>query len=117
MITLYRFDENWLTVFGEDALRLHEAGYAIIHAESTSAVFIPVDSMTFHIWQLLTLDDVCLGKKVFTVTDRRAYNRYWLAFTGRLRTKSWKHAKEDFEFNTHSMIVEREEWAQQMPLF
>lgn len=115
-ITIYVFDTQYHVVTGDDALRLHEYGYPLAIRKEPYAVFIPVDSAGFHIWQILAHEDIRWGEKTITVTDRRVYAWYWQQFTGRLRTKSWKQAKAEFEFDTHAMIIMREDVPEQIPL-
>jgi hypothetical protein len=115
-ITLYRFDTQYHVVTGDDALRLHDYGYPLAVKQEPYAVFIPADSIGFHVWQILAHEDIRLAEKTITVTSRTAYLRAWQRFTGRLRTKSWKQAKADFEFETHAMIIVAEDVPEQMPL-
>jgi hypothetical protein len=105
MIALIR-RQRYYTVHGEDARRLNrEQSYTLFHSDGEPFIAIPIESLPFHLWQLLTVDDVVVDDVKHVVTVDRVDYASEFEFAMRfMRSKGWSAAAAGFEVKFNRMV-------------
>jgi hypothetical protein len=119
MIALTR-RQRYYTVHGEDARRLNqEQSYTLFYSSGDPFVAITIEGLPFHLWQLLTVDDVVVDDVKYIVTvNRKTYAREFEFAMRFMRSKGWEDAAAAFEGKFKRMVqVGDQEVSGQLAMF